>query len=142
MTFGKKKALSGNNRVEYNEWELNRFCTKLNIQIVGGAEKLLKAFIRNYNPMIITSIACNDISNGNLYKKLGFTTDYKINNSYWYIKAGSLERYHRSTFTKSSIVRRGWKDKIDNSWTEIEVMNNHKYLRIYDSGTTKYILYL
>ena len=142
MTFGKKKALSGNNQVECNEWELNRFCTKLNTQIVGGAEKLLKAFIRDYNPKIITSFACNDISNGNLYKKLGFITDSKINNSYWYIKAGSLERYHRSTFTKNSIIRRGWKDKIDNSWTEIEVMNYHKYLRIYDSGTTKYILYL
>ena len=142
MTFGKKKALSGNNQVECNEWALNRFCTKLNTQIVGGAEKLLKAFIRNYNPKIITSFACNDISNGNLYKKLGFITDSKINNSYWYIKAGSLERYHRSTFTKSSIVRRGWKDKIDNSWTEIEIMNQHKYLRIYDSGTTKYILHL
>ena len=56
--------------------------------------------------------------------------------AYWYICANGLKRYHRSTFTKSAI-RRKWDVKED--FKEVEVMNNHGFYQIYDSGLTKYI---
>ena len=90
------------------EWELVRFCNKLNIRVVGGASKLLKYFIKQYNPKSIVSFSMNDISNGDLYKTLGFVTDDKITQSYWYIDPNTMKRYHRTSFTKQSIVKRGW----------------------------------
>jgi hypothetical protein len=84
----------------------------------------------------------NDISKGKLYKQLGFVTDNKINQSYWYIEPSTFKRYHRSSFTKTGIVKHGWRDKVDNTWTEREVMEEHGYFCIYDSGQLKWVLNL
>lgn len=140
MTFGKKRGCVGRyiNNNE-SEWELIRFCSKLNTNIVGGASKLLRYFIKNMSPKIIYSYSSCDISNGDLYKKLGFESDNKIKNSYWYIDKKTFQRYHRTSFTKDSIVRRGWMpDK--NGWTEKEVMLSKGYYCIYDSGQLKWVL--
>ena len=69
---------------------------------------------------------------------LGFINDGS-NNSYWYIEPKTLKRYHRTSFTKQTIVKRGWRDKVDSSWTEKQVMEEQGYLRIYDSGQTKWV---
>lgn len=138
MTFVKFAGCQGSKQVVDGTWNLNRFCNKRMCRVIGGAGKLLKHFIRTYQPTSIISHSHNDISDGHLYKTLGFETDGKINTSYYYIKGN--KRWHRSTFTKAGIVRRGWKDKVDSSWTEREVMEEHKYLCIYDSGTVKWTL--
>lgn len=137
MTFTQKAGCQGKKDKSKTEWNLNRFCNKINTHVVGGASKLLKYFIKNYNPKTIISFSHNDISDGHLYETLGFVSDHKINSSYYYVKG--LHRWHRSTFTKAGIVARGWKDKIDSSWTERQVMDERNYLRIYDSGTQKWI---
>lgn len=139
MAFNKRSKLSGGKNSTDSEWELIRFCGKLNTTIVGGAGKLLAHFEKHYNPGIVTSFSCNDISNGNLYKKLGFSTDGTISNSYWYVDR-RFRRYHRSTFTKDSIIRKGLAPSTDKSqWTEREVMDGLGFFRIYDAGTTKWI---
>lgn len=140
MTFGRRNGCCGSSVINRGEIELSRFCNKLNTRVVGGASKMLKYFIKHYNPSIIVSFSANDISNGNLYKQLGFESDYKINQSYWWIKNGTCERYHRSNFTKSDIVRLGWKEELDNSWTEEEVMYKKGYFKIVDSGQLKWVL--
>lgn len=137
MTFGKKrKAVMGNHNTKDVIHELIRFCNKQGYQIIGGASKLLKHFIDKVDPNIIESFSSNDISNGNLYKQLGFVED-NTNNSYWYISPEG-KRYHRSSFTKDAIVRRGWK-KNKEGWTEAEVMLSKGYSKIYDTGQTKWI---
>lgn len=117
------------------EWTLSRFCSKLNTQVVGAASKLLKYFINNYNPTSINSFASNDISDGGLYKKLGFK-ESSMNNSYWYINPHTYQRYHRYTFNKRDLVKNG----ADPNLTEETIMLNEGYCKIYDSGTTKYIM--
>ena len=82
------------------------------------------------------------ISNGNLYKQLGFESDMKYQSSYWYIEPGSMKRYHRSSFTKSEIVRKGFKSEINDTWTEREVMEQLGFFCIYDSGQYKWELKL
>lgn len=136
MTFTKNTPLQGSKND--TNWKLTRFCSILNTHVVGAAGKLLKYFIKTHHPTSIVSFSSNDISDGNLYKKLGFETDGKINSSYYYVKGN--KRWHRSTFTKSKIVELGWRDKNDNTWTESEVMKEHKYLCIYDSGQIKWEL--
>lgn len=134
MTFGFRQTMASK---KSGEWDLTRFCNKLNINVVGAASRLLKYFVRHYHPDTIYSFSSNDISDGGLYKVLGFEKGC-INQSYWYIDS-NMQRYHRSTFTKDAIVRRGWKpDKT--GWKETDVMHDHGYHQIYDSGQTKWTL--
>lgn len=137
MTFIQSRGCQGSKKWVNGQWELNRFCTILNTQVIGLTGKMLKYFITNYKPLSIVSFSHNDISNGNVYSKLGFEPVGPINESYYYIDK-NMDRWHRSTFTKSGIVARGWRDKVDDSWTEREVMNEKGYLRIYDCGTQKW----
>ena len=128
MTFGRgRKCL--NSKIEY---ELYRYCCKEGFQVVGGASKLFKHFVKEYKPETIESFSSNDISDGNLYQQLGFE---KVSDSvgYWYIDK-EMNRYHRYKFTKYSLVNEGYdKDK-----TEQEIMNEIGFYRIYDSGQTKW----
>lgn len=111
--------------------ELARFCTLPGIQVVGGASKLLAYFISHYNPSRIISFSSNDISNGSLYRVLGFINNKQSSGSYWYIQNNSLIRYHRFHFRKSELAKLGYA-----TGTEFEIMNQLQYYRIYDSGTT------
>ena len=140
ICFNKRSKLSGSKNMIEGEYELIRFCNKLNTSVVGGASKLLKYFIKKYNPSIITSFSSNDISNGNLYKTLGFESDYNINKSYWYIEPTTMKRYHRTSFTRSSIAEKFGYDINDKTWTERSVMDKMRYYRIYDSGTLRWKL--
>ena len=81
----------------------------------------------------------NDISDGNLYKVLGFKSDNTITGSYWYIEPKTYKRYHRTSFTKANIVKMGWRDKVDNTWTESQVMEEQGYYKIHDSGQLKWV---
>ena len=128
MTFGKgRKCL--NSKTGY---ELYRYCCKEGFQVIGGASKLFKHFLKKYKPETIESFSSNDISNGNLYEQLGFT---KVSDSigYWYID-NEMKRHHRYKFTKYSLVKEGF----DSSKTEFEIMNERGFYRIYDSGQTKW----
>ena len=137
MTFSKRSKVSGSNKLIDDEWELSRFCTKLGLQVIGAADKLMKYFIKKYNPSIITSFASNDISNGDLYKKLGFVQDDKITSAYWYIHNTNYIRYHRTSFSKSRLKKLGYNVE---GKTENEIMLELPYYKIYDSGHTKYTL--
>ncbi len=132
MTFGKKRK-SLNQKGQDGEWELYRFCNKINTQVIGGASKLLKYFIRNHKPTLVESFSSNDISMGNLYKTLSFKKNGE-SLSYWYVK--DYKRYHRFNFTKKRLVGMGF----DPSKTEQQIMSENRYECIYDSGQTKWIL--
>lgn len=141
MCFNKRSALSGSKQINDSEAELIRFCNLRDTRVVGGASKLLKYYIKKFQPTIVTSYSANDISNGQLYKSLGFVTNGKVNESYWYIEPVTFRRQHRSIYTRSGIVRK-WPeyDINDKSWTERIVMDSKGYMRIYDAGTTKWVL--
>lgn len=141
MCFNKRSALSGSKQINDSEAELIRFCNLRGTRVIGGAGKLLKHYIKTFNPAIVTSYSANDISNGQLYKSLGFVPNSKISESYWYIEPITFRRQHRSIYTRSGIVRK-WPeyDINDKSWTERMVMDSKGYMRIYDAGTTKWVL--
>ena len=139
MTFG--VATAGSGKVIKGQIVLKRFCNKIHTQVVGGASKLLQYYIKHYKPNSIISFSSHDISDGNLYSKLNFEQS-DDNQSYWWIKGRSLQRHHRFEFTKLDIVKLGWKEKVDDTWTEEEVMYEHGYYKIIDSGQTKWTLNL
>lgn len=132
MSFGKRSLGKNFN----NDWELIRYCSKIYINIIGGASKLFKAFIKEHQPKCIMSWSSNDISDGNMYKKLGF--EYKnSSSSYWYISK-TLKRYHRSNFSKSNLIRKGIITENDNR-SEKEITKDLGFIRIFDTGQTKWI---
>lgn len=136
MSFGQRKGIVSGN----SEWELIRFCSKKYTTIQGAASKLLKEFIRMYNPSKITSYASRDISCGDIYEKLGFEKVPGISKSYWYVQHKTLQRFHRSSFTKLNLRRLGWLDPNDETSTEFDIMNKQPYFRIHDSGMIKWEL--
>ena len=132
MTFGKKRIVM-NDKSNENEWELSRFCNKINCNIVGGASRLFKYFINEYKPKEIVSYANRGYSNGNLYEKLGFDFIHKTRPNYHYVI--DKIRKHRFSCRKSELVKLGY----DKTKTEHEIMLERKIYRIYDSGNLKFV---
>ena len=95
--MGKKKS-------EVGEYELLRYCTVANFNIIGGAGKLLKYFERNYNPSKIISYADRRWSQGNLYRQLGFKETHISKSNYWYIENDI--RKHRFNFRKNVLEKK------------------------------------
>ncbi|MCK9445784.1 hypothetical protein M0Q50_02700 [bacterium] len=134
MTFSKNRFCL-NNKNKNNNYELTRFCNKLNTNIVGGASRLLKYFRNNFEYDDIISYADRSHSNGNLYDKLGFEFVHKTQPNYHYVIDD--KRFHRFNFRKSELI----KDGFDPNKSEHEIMLERKIYRIYNSGNIKYILY-
>lgn len=131
MTFGKRRRSLGQSHVEDN-YELYRYCNKLNLTVVGGASRLFKRFISVYNPVSIISYADRCWSFGNLYEKLGFIFVGDTEPGYSYLVDGI--RQHRFNWRKDILVSKGY----DENKTEREIMNELGYFRIYDVGHKKY----
>lgn len=98
MTFNKSE---GRKKMNDGEWNLSRFCNKLDTNVVGGASKLLKYFINKWKPNRIVSYADKDWSNGGLYLNMGFHLLYETNPDYKYII--NDKRIHKSRFRKSNL---------------------------------------
>lgn len=135
---GELVSVMGFSKKHDNKYELVRFCSVIYTNVIGGASKLFKAFIKQYSPSEVVSFSMNDFSQGIIYEKLGFRKTV-VNQVYWYFEPKTLERKHRSSFTKQNIVRRGWKDDINDDWTETMAMTEQGYFKIYDSGQTKWV---
>jgi hypothetical protein len=128
MTFGKKRLNLGFKQSKNDEYELLRFCNKLNHIVVGGASKLLKKFISDQSPKEIISYADKRWSDGNLYKKLGFSFVKETVPNYYYIV--SKKRESRFKYRKDVLVSLGF----DKNKSESEIMEERGIRKIYDCG--------
>ena len=125
MTFDNYE---GRKKMEEGGWNLSRFCNKLNTCVIGGSSKLLKYFMKNYNPNRIISYADKDWSQGDLYYTLGFDKVSDSNPDYKYIIDD--RRVHKSRYKRSNL-------KTTNiSESEYTKMNNIN--RIWDCGKLKF----
>jgi len=132
MTFGSLRKSLGYNSKE-NSYELLRFCNKLNSSVIGGASKLFKHFTKSYEVNQVISYSDTSRGVGNLYEKLGFKFSHNSDpNYYWVI---NNIRKHRFNFRKDRLVSLGY----DKEKTEIQIMNELGYYRIFDCGSKKWI---
>jgi len=130
MTFGKRPILNK------SEYEMLRFCNKLNTNVVGGASRLFKSFIKRYNPNEIISYADRRWSMGNMYEKLGFEFIENTEPN-WFIINGK-NREHRVKYQKHRLIEMGF----DENKTADQILFENDMNKIYDCGTKKYILKL
>lgn len=117
------------------EWELTRYCSKLNTIVVGGASKIFNYFIKTYNPKSILSFCDISISNGMIYNKLGFKLENITSPNYRYYKnLTSLSRYQCQ---KHKLHKRI--ENFNESLSESENMFNNNWRRLWDCGNYKFV---
>lgn len=123
MTFGKSRFSK--------EMELIRYCNKVNINVIGGASRLLKA--SKFTNII--SYANRRFSNGGLYIALNFKKIHDTDPNYFYTKDYKLlETRHKYQKHKLSELLTNFK----NNLSEWENMKINGYDRIWDCGNIKY----
>lgn len=126
MTFGERK-INGK-----KEFELIRFCNKLNTNVVGSANKLFKNFLKVKKNVKIFSYSDNSIFNGEIYKKMGFTLEKETSLNYFWVV--NNKREHRFKFNKKKLVKIGF----DENKTEKEIMYENGFYRVWSCGMKKW----
>lgn len=133
ITFGKLRKNLGLKSTD-SDFELLRFCNKINTSVTGGASKLLSHFIKENKPSSIITYSKNDYSDGNLYNKIGFKFDKLTNANYYWVVDGIRE--NRFNWRKDKLVKQGYDIKL----TEVQIMHQLNRWRCFDSGNKKWIL--
>ena len=134
MTFGKPR---------YNkkyQWELLRLCSKRYCMIVGGANKIFKYFIRNYNPTSIISYCDLSKFKGNIYLSLGFSHLKDTPPSkHWYSEKLKMH------ITNNLLIQRGFDQLLGNVYgnygkgtSNEQLMLEHNFVELYDCGQGVY----
>lgn len=127
MTFGWRFT---NGKKEY---ELIRFCNKINMSIVGSASRLFNNFISKNNITEIISYADISIFSGSLYKTLGFNKVSLSKPNYFWVIDGIKK--HRFNFNKKKLIKEGF----DPNKTELEIMHDRGYYRVFSCGQVKWV---
>lgn len=130
-----------NGNLKNKGWNLTRFASNINFVCQGIGGKLLKYFIRNYNPNLIISFADRRWTVNpydNLYIKLGFSLDKFTSPDYKYYNE-NIDRYkriHKMNFNKKFLSK---KYGFPIEMTETEMAKELGYDRIWDCGLIKYV---
>jgi very-short-patch-repair endonuclease len=142
MTFSKKRISMGYKDNSKNEWELIRFCSKINISVIGGFSKLLSYFKKNNQyETIITYADCrwSGISpSDTVYSKNNFSFEKLTQPNYWYVEKNNyFSRKHRFSYTKHKLIEAFNGDKNKTEW---ELAKENGFDRIWDCGSMKFII--
>ena len=132
MTFDKPRY---NKNYEY---ELIRYCNST-FNVIGGAEKLFKYFIKTYEPKSIISYCDLSKFTGKVYDTLGFELTRKAAPSkHWY---NPKTKQH---ITDSLLRQRGFdqlfKANFGKNSSNEELMLAHNFVEIYDCGQATYVI--
>ncbi len=120
-------AFSTHHRINNNSLVLSRLAFKDNIQIIGGASKLIKNSIRKLNQSIITW-SDNRWSTGHIYSKSGFVLTKELRPDYSYVLNNNSFKRRSKQLSSKKILG------IPNEITEHQWNLDRKFYRIYDCG--------
>nr|DAN35327.1 MAG TPA: endonuclease-like protein [Caudoviricetes sp.] len=130
MTFGKSRF------DKKYDWELIRYCCLKGHTVVGGASKLFKHFLKNHSGSVM-SYANRRISDGGLYKKLGFNEVTRTGPNYFWFNANGGIRYTRQKCQKHKLASL-LEDNFNPAETEYQNMTRNGFVQCFDSGNIKY----
>lgn len=133
MSFGKSRF---NKKVE---WELVRYSSMLNTNVVGGASKLFKHFIKNHDPKSVITYSDKRWNTGRMYEELGFTKKPDALPNYYYFLPfdPDVNLLHRVKFQKHKLPN--LLETFNPTKTEWENMSANGYDRIWDCGNGVYV---
>lgn len=104
----------------YRSCELVRFANRLHSTVVGGLDKLLKAFVQEQQPDDIMTYADLDWSEGGSYQRLGFETADDTPPQEFWLDTHSLIRYYPHRLPE-------------------RIAPDQSLVKVYNSGSRKYI---
>lgn len=140
MTFSKMRKTIGTGKQDTTDcYELVRFCNKLNTTVVGGASKLFKSFLRMYGPTEVRSFSDRAHTRGSLYSTLGFKYDHTSDPGYMWVGLKTDRGYARNNAQKNNIKSFLKDDSIDLNKTEVQIMKEHNFVQVFDSGVKLWI---
>ena len=123
------------------EYELTRFASLPNTSVVGGASKIFKYFVKNYDPESVVSFCDIRFSSLNpdetVYKKLGFECTGKTKANYGYRDPISGVVKNRRSFQKSKLGK--ILDFYDPNLTEAQNMGINGFVRQVDCGNFRFV---
>ena len=141
MTFGKlRSALGSRVKNTEKEYELIRFCSKINLNVIGSFSKLINYFVKKNLPKRIISYAdCRwsgiDYEKTAYYRN-GFDFIKKTPPSYYYVNtADYLSRKHRYSMNKSTLIKKYNAHPKD---TEFDIAVKNGFDRIWDCGSLSF----
>lgn len=133
MTFGKPRY---NNHYDY---ELLRLCTKSGFAVIGGAERLLKHFMKRHPGKSIISYCDESKFSGKVYERLGFSLKRKARPSrHWYNPETG------SHITDNLLKQRGFDQLFGASYgkgtSNADLMICAGYVEVFDAGQATYAI--
>lgn len=135
MTFSNmRKTIGHDSDSDDTVYELVRFCNKLGTSVVGGASKLLARFVKDIDPHEIRSFSDRAHTQGKLYETLGFKYVHTSSPGYMWVNIKTDIAYSRNNAQKQNICKFLKDDNIDLTKSETEIMKEHNYAQVFDSG--------
>lgn len=133
-----------NSGKKHNHYEIKRFASDINFNVVGIFSKFISFIKNNYdieNLFTFLDLRWNFNKTDNVYHKNGFklTKILKPEYTYYNSKISRYKRFHKFGFGKNSIKRK-YPKIYDENKTEWEMMQELGYDRIWDCGKYKYEL--
>lgn len=113
------------------EWEIVRFANSLNTTVVGGASRLFTHFKRTNKPKSVISYADLRISQGQVYKTLGFDFSH-VSKPNWMLHNGNkiVTRYQTQKHKLQTFLKDRYKPKL----TARANLAAAGWCRVYDAG--------
>jgi len=140
MTFDKSRFTMGKKSYDTEQtWELSRFCSLLNTSVIGGASKLFKYFIRNYNFDKVVSFSDRSHTRGSLYETLGFQEVNRSDPNYVWVRYSDDIYYNRVSCQKRNLPKLLNEPDLDiENQTEKQIMVTHGFVQVFDSGNIRW----
>jgi len=126
MTFGTPRFKS-----DY-EYELLRFSSELNTNVIGGASKLFIYFLKKYMPTSIISYCDLQYGTGTIYEKLNFKKIRTSPPNFIYVKNSIIKSRYQAQKHKQHMFL----DDFNPLLSAHKNMLNNNWLRVYDCGNS------
>ena len=117
------------------QYELSRYCNRLYTTVIGGASKLFKHFINNYEVYSIVTYSDKRFFDGKLYENIGMTFVNDTPPNFYYFNKNKIPM-SRMKFQKHKLPK--LLENFDPSLSEWKNMQMNGFDRIWDCGNLKY----
>ena len=128
----------GKSRYTQDEFEIVRYCMDPNVIIMGGFSKLFKHILKDIKTgsKIVSYMDLNKrLRSSNVYENHGFQFYGLTKPDYVWVKRHGTETLSRYNTTKSKLAKEGY----DASKSEVEIMRERGYFRVFGSGSKRYV---
>lgn len=128
----------GKSRYTQDEFEIVRYCMDPNVVVMGGFSKLFKHVLKNIKSgsKIVSYMDLNKrLRASNVYENHGFQFEGLTKPDYVWVKRHGTETLSRYNTTKSKLAKDGY----DVSKSEVEIMRERGYFRVFGAGSKRYV---